>query len=434
MKTYYLMRKTLALLCTTIAFALNVSAQLSLDECRRLARENYPLVKKYDLIAQSTDFNLENIRRGNLPRLALSAQATYQSDVAALPANLANMLASTGRKPKGIAKDQYRIALDVQQNIWDGGDTKARRTIAEADGTAQQAETDVELHAVGERVNHLFFGILLLDERLRLNTDLQRLLLSNHSKLQAMQRSGVAMQADADAVKAEHLRAVQQQAELETARQALRRMLALFTGLQEEELTNLEKPSAALPDATENLRPELRLFDAQINKTEAQRRLLDSGVMPRFSLFAQGFYGYPGYDMFDDMFSHRFGFDGIVGVRMNWNISRFYTRRTDLRRISNARSMVENAREVFLFNNRLQSTQSEADIARFRRLAEDDAEIIRLRTAVREAAEAKLRGGVVDANALLQEITRENEARIAASVHEIEMLKSIYELRHIMNQ
>ncbi len=428
------MRKTLALLCTTIAFALNVSAQLSLDECRRLARENYPLVKKYDLIVLSTDFNLENIRRGNLPRLALSAQATYQSDVAALPANLANMLASTGRKPKGIAKDQYRIALDVQQNIWDGGDTKARRTIAEADGTAQQAETDVELHAVGERVNHLFFGILLLDERLRLNTDLQRLLLSNHSKLQAMQRSGVAMQADADAVKAEHLRAVQQQAELETARQALRRMLALFTGLQEEELTNLEKPSAALPDATENLRPELRLFDAQINKTEAQRRLLDSGVMPRFSLFAQGFYGYPGYDMFDDMFSHRFGFDGIVGVRMNWNISRFYTRRTDLRRISNARSMVENAREVFLFNNRLQSTQSEADIARFRRLAEDDAEIIRLRTAVREAAEAKLRGGVVDANALLQEITRENEARIAASVHEIEMLKSIYELRHIMNQ
>ncbi len=417
-----------------MAFALTATAQLSLDECRRLARENYPLVKKYDLIAQTTDFTVENIRRGNLPRLALSAQATYQSDVAALPENLTSMLAATGRKPKGIAKDQYRIALDVQQNIWDGGDTKARRNAAEADGAIGVAQTDVELHAVGERVNQLFFGILLLDERLRLNADLQRLLLSNHAKLQAMQRGGVAMQADADAVKAEHLRAVQQQTELETSRQALRRMLALFTGLTEAETAHLEKPTAAQPDATENLRPELRLFDAQLNKTHAQRRLLDSGLMPRFSLFAQGFYGYPGYDMFDDMFSHRLGFDGIVGVRMNWNISRFYTRRNDLRRIENTRDQIENAREVFLFNNRLQTTQSEADIARFRRLAEADAEIIRLRTAVREAAEAKLRGGVVDANALLQEITRENEARIAASAHEIEMLKSIYELKQIVNQ
>lgn len=67
-------------------------------------------------------------------------------------------------------------------------------------------------------------------------------------------------------------------------------------------------------------------------------------------------------------------------------------------------------------------------------MMEEDSDIIRLRTSVRQAAEAKLQHGVIGVNDLLQEITKENRARIDHSLHEMEMLKNIYELKHTINQ
>lgn len=68
----------------------------------------------------------------------------------------------------------------------------------------------------------------------------------------------------------------------------------------------------------------------------------------------------------------------------------------------------------------------------YQKIMADDEDIIRLRTYVRKAAEAKLSHGIIDVNGLLQEITRENNARTQQSVHEIEMLKAIYELEYLL--
>ena len=412
----------------------SASAQITLDECQQLAWENYPLLRRYNLIEQTTNFSVKNINKGYLPQLSFSGQVTYQSDVATLPDVLVNLLENNGYNVMGLDKDQYRFALELNQSVWDGGNMKAQKQVATAQGDVQTAQTDVDMYAVRDRINNLYFGILLLEDKIRINKDLQALLLSNCDKLESMRKNGTAMQADVNSMRAEYLKAHQQLDELNATKQSFQQILGIFTGKPAHEIKDLQKPSESMPESYENMRPELDMFDAQIRQNTAQRKLLNTGILPKISFFAQGFYGYTGYDMFNDMFDHDFTLNGMIGIRLNWNISKLYTHKIDRQKLDVARLQIENARDVFLFNNRLQSTQETIEIDKYRKVMTDDNEIIALRTSVREAAEAKLEHGIIDVNNLLQEITRENQARIEQSSHEIEMLKHIYELRHTVNQ
>ena len=402
---------------------------VTLEECQQMAQENYPLIKRYDLIQQTTDYNVGNIAKGWLPQVSALAQASYQSDVMTLPDALQGMLTQQGYDVKGLKKDQYRIGVDVNQTVWDGGAINSQKQVTRLQGEVQTAQTDVDLYAIRQRVNDLYFGILLMDERLRLNDELQTLLQSNLDKLSAMLKHGTAIQSDVNLVKVEKLKAVQQATELTSSRQSLLRMLGLFIG---KEVTNVTMPAEILV-AAENKRPELRLFDNQLRLVDAQEQLLNSRMMPRLSVFAQGFYGYPGYDQFDAMFNHNWKLNGMVGVRVTWNIGALYTNKNDRAKLKVQRDFIETGRETFLFNNELQQIQQNEGISKYRRLIAEDGEIIDLRGQVRRSAESKLTHGIIDINNLIQEITRENQARIDMSTHKVLMLKEMYDLEFTTN-
>ena len=418
-----------------VLLSLPVRAQgLSLEECQRLAWTNFPLLKKYNLIEQTTDYSVKNINRGYLPQLSFSGQASFQSDAASLPDVLSDMLEESGYDYKGLKKDQYKLAIDLSQVIWDGGNMETQKKVTKLEGKVQAAQTDVDMYAVRDRVNELFFGILLIEDKMKLNQDLQTLLQDNCRKLEKRLAHGTAMKANVDVMQAEYLKAKQDMTALTSMKASYQQMLAIFTGKETSDITSLQKPEAAMPTTYENQRPELGLFAAQMAQTDAQKKLLNAGVRPKLSLFAQGYYGYPGYDMFGDMFNHDLSLNGIVGVKLSWNIGRLYTHKNDKRKLDLARRQIETAQEVFLFNNSLESTQEAQNINQYRQMMKEDKDIIALRTSVRQAAESKLEHGVIDVNDLLQEITRENQARIDHSTHEVEMLKSIYELKHTINQ
>jgi hypothetical protein len=200
------------------------------------------------------------------------------------------------------------------------------------------------------------------------------------------------------------------------------------------EVTSLKKPegTATLSQST-GQRPEMRLFDAQQKLTDAQEQGLNAALMPRLGVFAQGYYGYPGLNMFEDMMRHRWSLNGVIGARLTWNIGALYTRKNDKAKLQLQREVTESNREVFLFNNRLEQIQQQEEIARYRKLMADDEEIIALRSAVRKAAESKLAHGIIDVNDLLREINQENAARVQQSMHEIEMLKEIYDNKFTTN-
>ena len=422
--------KPLKVLIILLLCPLSLWAQtMTLDECQRLAQENYPLIKRYGLIEQTTGYTLENISKGWLPQISATAQATIQSDVMSFPEAMKGVFAQTGQELKGLSKSQYRVGVDINQTIFDGGSISSQREVARLQGDVQSAQNEVDLYAIRQRVNDLYFSILLTDERLKVNDDLQTLLESNLTKLNSMFINGLAMESDVSSMKAEQLKARQQRTELNATRKSLCRTLALMCGM--DEIQQVSKPLNSVITNGNN-RPELRLLDTQLRLADAKEKLLDTSLLPRMSLFAQGYYGYPGYNTFEDMFSRKWSLNGMIGARLTWNMSQFYTNKGEKAKLQLQRQQTENARETFLFNNNLQQVQQKEEIDKYRQLMEDDTNIVNLREEVRKAAESKLAHGIIDTNALLQEINRENQARIEFATHEIMMLQQIENLKNTL--
>ncbi|MBR6884617.1 MAG: TolC family protein [Prevotella sp.] len=409
----------------------SVMAQ-SLEECQQAAEKNYPLIRQYGLIEKTTELTVDNIQKGWLPQVSASAQATYQSDVPSWPDQMETMMNGMGIHMKGLKKDQYRVGIDVSQTIYDGGAISSRKTIAREQGNVEAAQTEVSIYNVRKRVNEMYFALLLLDEQIKLNSDLQALLCGNERKLASMVKSGTAAESDWLNVKAERLNVVQQATGLASQKQMLQRMLSTFCGMEVKEA---QKPLmyATMTQEQKGVRPELKALDAQINLLNAQEKALDAALKPKFGVFAQGYYGYPGMNMFEDMMRHNWSLNGLIGARLTWNIGALYTRKNDKERINDQRSMINVQREVFLFNNNMEQIQQSENIERYQKLMKDDEEIIKLRSAVRKAAESKLAHGIIDVNDLVREINAENAARVQQSIHEIEMLKEVYDWQFTVN-
>ena len=423
------MNRTIATLTLCLVATVAMS-QTTLEQCMQAAERNYPLIRQHDLIARTTDLTVANIGKAWLPQVSATAQATWQSAVTAWPEQMQAMLSQMGTDIKGLKKDQYRVGIDVNQTLYDGGTIGAQQAIAREQGAVQAAQTEVTLYAVRQRASEMYYGLLLLDDQLRLNADLQTLLACSEKKLASLYKRGAAAECDYLAVKAERLNAMQQQTSLQSQRQTLARMLSAFCGI---EVTDVVKPNVAEVDAdATNRRPELRLADAQLRLADAQERELNSRLMPRLSLFASGFYGYPGYNMFEDMMRHKWSLNAMVGARLTWNIGALYTRKNDKAKIELQRASAQNSRDVFLFNNRLEQAQQTDDIARYRQMVNTDDEIIQLRTSVRKAAESKLAHGIIDVNELVKEINAENAARVQQSIHQIEWLKAMSDLQLVV--
>ncbi len=405
----------------------------TLEECQQAAERNYPLIQQYGLIGKTTELTVSNIQKGWLPQVSASAQATYQSDVVSWPDEMKTMMNGMGFNMKGLKKDQYRVGIDVQQTIYDGGVIGSQKRIAREQGKVQAAQNDINIYNVRKRVNEMYFGLLLIDEQIKLNSDLQTLLGGNERKLESMTKRGTAAESDLQNVKAERLNAVQKATELASQKQMLQRMLSTFCGI---EINNIQKPQVKVEGinlTTENHRPELKALDAQISVLNAQEKALNAALMPKVGVFAQGYYGYPGLNMFEDMMHHQWSLNGIIGARVTWNIGALYTRKNDKAKLQLQRDMTENSREVFLFNNNLEQIQQHENIERYQKLMAHDGEIISLRRAVRKAAESKLTHGIIDVNDLVREINQENAACVRQSVHEIEMLKEIYDNKYTTN-
>ena len=429
-------KKSMKRMILLLSFLMVVSwmyGQITLEECRQKTQDNYPLVRQYSLIEKTKEYNLNNASKGNLPQFSLSAKASYQSDVTELPVKI------PGIDIKGQPKDQYQVMLELKQNIWDGGEIHSKKERILASSDVEREKLNVDMYALNERVDQIYFGILSLDEQLiqnrLLQEDLERSyrqdeLGRNFRQITAYVENGIANQADLDAVKVEQLNTRQKRIELTSLRQAYLKMLSLLTGEELAEDTKLMKPlESEYSLLNEIRRPELTWFDAQNNQLGIQEEALKVGYLPRLGLFVQGAYGNPGLNMLKDEFAPFY----IAGVRLSWNFGSLYTLRNDKKVIASNRQQLQTNRDVFLFNTRLQATQQNSDIVSMRKQMQDDEEIIRLRTNIRLAAEAKVANGTLTVTDMLREITSENMARQTKALHEVQLLMNIWKLKYTIN-
>jgi outer membrane protein TolC len=399
-------------------------AQLTLDDCYAKAKANYPLIRQYDLLKQSERYSLSNIAKNYLPRVTLTGQATYQSDVTTLPIDLKS-LGIPFEIPE-VGKDQYKASIDVSQTVWDGGQTAAQRHIVIASSEVEKRGTDVSMYAIEQQVCQLFLGILALDARLK-NLDLKEAdIISNKKWVESQQKNDMATQSELDQINLALLQLEQARVEQTAMKSAFCRMLSLFIHEEVTDSAVLVKPSSNLSSDANIARPELALFDAQTSLLEMQNKAITAKNRPNLGLFIQGGYGRPGLNMLKD----EFAFSAIGGLRLTWNFGNLYTQKNERRILQTNISSIALQRETFLFGTSLQITQEQADIEKVRKLLLKDDEIIRLRERVKRASESKYKNGVYLLNELIRDINAEEEARQTKAMHEIELLLNIHNYKH----
>lgn len=403
-------------------------AQLSIEDCYKKAQSNYPLIKQYDLVEKTKEYNLSNANKGYLPQVMFSAKATYQSDVTQLPVDLSQM-GIQGVNIPVLSKDQYGATLDVNQTIWDGGVIKSQKEGVRTSAEVEKKNIEANIYAINERVNQLFFGILLADAQIHQNKLLQDELKRNYDQVESYMQNGIANQSDLAAIKIDQLKAMQNKAQFVNTKRAYVEMLSKFIGEDLSINTEFVRPEQLRPITNMNNHPELALYDAQIRNLETQNKQITSGLMPKLGLFVTGGYGKPGLNMLTDKFEAYY----VGGIKLSWNIGNFYTKKNNQNKIQADISSVEIKRETFLFNSSLDITLKNNDIDKYLEQLKYDDEIIALRNSVKQASEAKMANGTLSGTDLTRDINAEQMAIQDKILHETELLLAIYNLKFTTN-
>jgi outer membrane protein TolC len=390
-------------------------SQLSIENCYRAARENYPLVKQLELISKTAGYSVENASKGYLPQFSISGQISYQSDVTKIPVQLPGMT-----MPE-LSKDQYKIFAEASQVLYDGGTIKKQQEAIRINAVVEAQKLEVELYKIKEKINQLFFGILVINEQLGQNELLKTDIQLGINKAEALIANGTAFKSSVNILKAELLKVTQRGTELRFARKGFLDMLSLFINRPLDERTQFLKPRLRSLD-NEISRPELQLYNYQLKGLDVQERTVAAKNLPKLNLFLQGGIGKPALNMLNTN-TEPFA---IGGLRINWPLSGFYTSKNEKAAIEVSRQSIDLQKETFLLNTNIQLKQQDAELDKLSGLLSSDEEIIALRASVKQASSAQLENGVINTSDYLREVNAEDQAKQNKILHEIQLLLAQY--------
>ena len=391
---------------------------LSLGECIEKAYDNYPAVRQYGLIERTRDYNLSNAAKGWLPQIGLSAGAFAFTDI----------IDSDVQDNMGVSVKNHLLnaSVSISQSIYDGGQTAAARGVTRAQAEVERRQLDVTMYDIDERVQQIFFGLLLIDEQIRQNLLLQEDLEISYKSVESMLDGGVANQSDLDAVKVEQIRVQQQEGALRSSRKAYLRMLGVMIGENIPEETSLSLPDTGQPaDGDGTARPEISFFKAQENLLDKQRKQLNARLRPTISALAVGLTHNSVTDIMNNSLL-------IGGISLSWNFGALYTRKNDIRKLETQRLTIDSQRETFLFNTKLDYEDSNGAIETLKSQIRQDEEIVSLRESIRSKSERKVQAGTESVNEMLRDINAVSQSRQQKALHEIQLLKELYNLKHII--
>ena len=425
-KNSFRMKKILLffLLYATTTFGQN-AGHITLDECYRLAQDNFPLVKQRGWIRDANALSINSLKNNYLPQIELNAQATYQSDVTSFPVKLPNVEITP------LSKDQYKAALDIKQIVWDGGIIKMQEKVLNSTAEVEIQKIEVETAKLKERVNQLYFNILQIEENEKLVDLLKSDMASRIKKVEGAVANGAALKMNLQTLQAEDLKADQRIIELKSARSAAIQMLGLLINKSLDEQTIFDKPTpqydnknvVSLPIS----RPELTLFDLQKKQIDESLKVAALKNFPRIFAFATLGYGRPGLNFLKNGFVPY----GIGGLSLKWNLADIYSKtlKNDLQIMKNNVQIVDIQKDIFLLNTNIIVKQQSAELTKLEQLIEKDRQILELREKIKQTAAVQLENGIITANDYLIELNAENQTRQNLVLHELQLLNANINLK-----
>ena len=379
------------------------------------------------LIEKTKDLDLKNAAFAWIPQLNVSGKATWQSQVVEMPFDMPGM-------EFNIPHDQYGLTADLTQQIWDGGASHSKKELAEAGAEVKKGQLETSLWSLRSRVENIYLGIILIDKQMALNDLLRESLERSRSEVKSLVEKGVALSTDMDQLSVNILSCLQQRASLEADRNSYVRILSLMTG-KDMQGVELVAPTEALSYMEEGEpdfsgRPEMSLYSAQLKQNDLQLRQLNTLISPKLNLTFQAGYGRPGMNMLSGDFS---GYC-VAGLKLQWNIGALYTRSNDIHKLKAEARRIELTRKSFLMNSSIEAEQKNNAILKAREVLERDTEIIELRQKISHSSEKQYQEGTIKMNDYLSMLDEEYKARANESLHEIQLMMAVYDMKNTLGK
>lgn len=381
------------------------------DYCFKRALATYPLTRQGELYTRLHELQINTLKAGNLPQVALNGQASYQSDVTEFPINLPNITIPS------LDHDMYKATLDFSQVIY-GGNSYHQQVVEDINLKLNQQNLETELYKLKERINQYFISILLIDENSKLNKLLREDLNAKLSRIESGVRNGTTLQSNADIIRAEIIKTEQRIIESRFNREAYIKMLS--------ELISDTLPANSefeLPDPVVNTvlfidnRPENRVFDLQLSRFEVQKKLVDTRLRPKVAGFATLGYGRPGLNVLLNEFDTFY----LFGAKLTWNLWNWNQTRNDRNVLDLQAGITLTQKETFDKNVAVTAQQYMADINKYEQLIIADFQIIALRNSITKSASSQLDNGVITSSDYLMELNSEIQAKLNLAVHQVQL-------------
>jgi outer membrane protein TolC len=203
-------------------------------------------------------------------------------------------------------------------------------------------------------------------------------------------------------------------------------MLSFLAGVRFDNQTIFQKPVVTSQLTTlEIIRPELSLYKSQRNLVNAQAGMQKVDLMPKVGILGAAVVLAPGIS------SSSATSIFVAGLSASWNISGLYKNSNEKQLTLQSLDKINVQEETFLFNTRMQLTQTSADIEKQEAVLAEDDEIVSLSQTIREGYQLKYDAGAGPMHDLLDAIIKENSARAQKAIHEMQLLMTKYDYKTI---
>ena len=410
------MKKIIILLVFT---SLSINAQnIELDYCLNQVAINYPQFKQIDVEKELNEISKKVNQSAWLPQVSVNGQASYQSDVTEV-----NMPVST---IEPLSKDQYKMYLDINQTIYDGGLTKIKNELQNISSQINNSQVEIEIRNIKQQTQKYFFNALIAQENLIIYGTSQVEIKERIKVLQAGVKFGTVKQSQVDILEVELYKIDQKIIQTVFSKKIAIEVINLFTGLSISENGTLIIP-ADLKFFEDNFgnRPEYKKFDFQKESLDKNYDLTNSKLLPKINLFGQGGYGRPGLNQLSNEFDTYY----IVGAKLNWDISSFYNKKKNKKITELQKNSIDIQKESFEYNLKSQKIGLEQNTIQLNELIEKDKKILELRKNISKVAASELDNGIITSTNYLIEKNAEIQAKQSLKIHEIQKLETIYDIK-----
>lgn len=417
------MKKHLLLSGWLILYSFSLWAQnlssVSLKECLIKGVENNAVSKQFSNNKKTLLLNTQNLNANYLPTLNLTGQASYQSDVTHMPT-----LSIPGLTFPTMSKDWYKINLNLEQLIWDGGITKTQKAMAVSDKIIADEQVKIALYQLKNKIAINYYNILFLKNNLKALALMRDDIQARIKEAKTAVQNGALLSAGLKTLQVSEKQAEQLIVQGSKDMEGLLASLSERTGISITSEDQLSTPNLTINTFPfNNQRPEYQLMEAQQNKLKALSKLTSSKRKPLLKLYGQAGYGRPGYNMLNNDFSDYY----MGGIQLYWKIWDWGKTKRDRQLLAIQSNNIELSKENFKQNLSAECLQQLKQIEKYNELVQSDKEIVNLQEEVMKTAKTQFKEGIITSTEYLIELNKKIKAVLNLEAHKTQLLFSKYQ-------